>query len=79
MTTHNTLLMESGLPKECIYVINEKDSGDKEIQCITHYDNKIHANTNIRNQYISGHYYGIPESTTIDFVSLLNKLGIQSK
>lgn len=36
MTTHNTLLMESGLPKECIYVINELEDGDKEIQCITY-------------------------------------------
>ena len=46
MTTHNTLLMESApvLPKDCIYVINELKQGEKEIQCITHYDNKIHRN-----------------------------------
>jgi hypothetical protein len=76
MTTHNTLLMESGLPKECIYVINEIDNGDKEIQCITHYDPKIHANTNIRDQYIHGKYSGIPDTIQIDFQKLLNILNI---
>lgn len=76
MTTHNTLLMESTptLPKECIYVINELKSGEKEIECITHYDNKIHRNTNIRDQYLLGQYHGIPEETNIDFNILLNKL-----
>lgn len=78
MTTHNTLLMESDIPKECIYVINELDSGEKEIQCITHYDNKIHVNTNIRNQYINGKYKGIPEPTEVNFISLLETLGLKT-
>ena len=78
MTTHNTLLMESGLPKECIYVINELEDGDKEIQCITYYDNKIHVNTNIRDQYMSGKYQGIPEPIAINFVSLLSTLGLKT-
>ena len=76
MTTHNTLLMESGIPKECIYVINELENGDKEVQCITYYDNKIHANTNIRDQYMNGKYKGIPKPANIDFNSLLDTLGI---
>lgn len=76
MTTHNTLLMESGIPKECIYVINELDNGDKEIQCITHYDNKIHTNTNIRDQYMDGKYKGIPEPAAVNFRALLETLGI---
>ena len=42
LTTHNTLLMESDIPKESIYVIDETENGNKEIQCITHYDSKIH-------------------------------------
>ena len=74
LTTHNTLLMESEIPKESIYVINETTDGNKEIQCITHYDNKIHQNTNIRNQYILGKYQGIPEKITIDFNSLLKTI-----
>ena len=59
LTTHNTLLMESDIPKESIYVIDETENGNKEIQCITHYDSKIHKNTNLRNQYIHGNYHGI--------------------
>ena len=74
MTTHNTLLMESKLPKECIYVINETFSGSKEIHCITYYDNKIHQNTNIRDQYMLGKYYGIPETAHVDFNVLLKTL-----
>lgn len=76
VTTHNTLLMESGIPKEFIYVINELEQGHKEIQCITYYDNKIHINTNIRNQYMHGAYHGIPEPSNINFVNLLSTLGI---
>lgn len=75
MTTHNTLLMEKdSVPKECIYVINEIENGNKEIQCITHYDPKIHKNTNIRAQYMLGKYNGIPENSIIDFTELLRTL-----
>lgn len=74
MTTHNTLLMEADIPKECIYVINEVSAGEKEIQCILHYNNKIGENNNIRKQYLYGKYSGIPEAPTIDFKSLLNVL-----
>lgn len=74
LTTHNTLLMESDIPKESIYVINELSDGSREIQCITHYDHKIHANTNIRDQYMLGKYHGIPESAHIDFDHLLQIL-----
>lgn len=72
MTTHNTLLMESGIPKESIYVINETENSNKEIECILKYDNKIHTNTNIRNQYIHGKYKGIPEEIEIDFNRLID-------
>lgn len=70
--------MKSELPKECIYVINESEDGDKEIQCITYYDNKIHVNTNIRDQYMIGKYQGIPEPIAINFVSLLSTLGLKT-
>ena len=66
--------MESNIPKESIYVINETENGNKEIQCITQYDNKIHKNTNLRNQYIHGSYHGIPVKSSIDFASLLKSL-----
>lgn len=76
MTTHSTLLMEAKIPKECIYVINELDDGSKEIEPISHYDQKIHENTNIRNQYLKGVYKGIPAPLDINFTSLLSELGI---
>lgn len=74
LTTHNTLLMESEIPKDSIYVINELSSNNKEIQCILHYNNKIGEKNNIRNQYLLGKYSGIPEETTIKFVELLDLL-----
>ena len=79
MTTHNTLLMESDIPKECIYVINEIESGEKETQCILHYNNKIGEKNNIRKQYLFGKYTGIPEEPSIDFRSLLNTLQSNNK
>ena len=71
LTTHNTILMRSDIPKECIYTIDEFGNGNKEIHCITHFDNKIHVNTNIRDQYHLGRYYGIPRTELIDFKELL--------
>lgn len=74
MTTHNTLLMESELPKEVFYTIEEISELDKRIDCILKYDNKININTNIRNQYILGKYKGIPENVTVDFKKLTEML-----
>lgn len=74
MTTHNTLLMESELPKEVFYTIEEISELDKRIDCILKYDNKININTNIRNQYIHGKYKGIPENVTVDFKKLTEML-----
>lgn len=68
--------MEAKIPKECIYVINELEDGSKEIEPISHYDQKIHENTNIRNQYLKGVYKGIPAPSDINFASLLSELGI---
>ena len=74
LTTHNTLLMESDIPKDSIYVINELPSNDKEIQCILHYNNKISDKNNVRNQYLLGKYSGIPENNLIDFHALLDEI-----
>lgn len=75
LTTHNTLLMEGNfIPKNSIYVINELDNGNKEIQCILHYDNKIGNNNNVRRQYLLGKYSGIPADTDIDFLHLYDML-----
>ena len=75
LTTHNTLLMEGNfIPKDSIYVINELDNSNKEVQCILHYDNKIGDNNNVRRQYLLGKYSGIPADTDIDFSHLYDML-----
>ena len=75
LTTHNTLLMESDIPKESIYTIYETENENKKIECITqHPDNKIQKNTNIRKQYLAGGYRGIPKKIHIDFNQLLKTL-----
>ena len=73
--------MES-LPKESIYIIEQSKDGNREINCVTHYDNKIHKNTNIRNQYLHGNYQGVPEMEniqSINFNSLLEIIEANSK
>lgn len=81
MTTHNTLLMEKreiqkndtsdiGIPKECFYIMNEVNEGNKEVECVLKFNNKIHVNTNIRNQYVKGKFTGIPGFIDIDFKGL---------
>ena len=74
LTTHNTILMESLIPKECIYVINETENGDREIETLTHYDQKIHENTSIRRQYLKGTYSGIPRDQILNFKKLFADL-----
>lgn len=74
ITTHNTILMESNIPKECIYVINESAANNKEIKCILYYNNKIGNKNNIRNQYLLGRYSGIPDNVDINFHKLLEIL-----
>lgn len=70
ITTHNTLLMESDIPPECFYVINELPNGHKEISCILKYDNKIGNRTNMRKQFLLGKYHGVPEKFNLDFNKL---------
>ena len=76
LTTHNTNLMNSGLPKECFYIINEKNDGYRSVNPIT-CNHKIHKNTSIQNQYLTGQYTGIPDIRSLDFLSLLNDLGMK--
>lgn len=66
LTTHNTLLMDSDIPKENIYIIKESNLGQKSITPIT-YNNKIHKNANVRNQYLHGSYSGVPDTNAINF------------
>ena len=74
MTSHSTLLMESDIPKDCIYVINEAEDGSKTINTVTHYDKNMNENTNIRKRYLGGTYKSLPETPDIDFTNLLSTL-----
>ncbi len=73
LITHTTLLMDSKIPNENIYLIHEFENGKKNIKPIT-YNNKIHKNANVRNQYLEGNYSGVPEKTSIDFQQLYSIL-----
>lgn len=67
LTTHNTGIMESDVNKESFYVINKTEDGNKEIECILKYDNKINPKTNIRRQYLKGRYKGIPDLEDVSY------------
>lgn len=67
LTTHNTGIMESDVNKDSFYVINRNEDGNKEIECILKYDNKINPKTNIRRQYLKGRYKGIPDLDDVSF------------
>ena len=66
--------MESNLPKDSLYIINELPDGNKEVECVLHYNNKIGDRNNIRDQYLLGKYSGIPKDVEIDFKKLLSIL-----
>lgn len=76
ITTHNTLLMEAEIPRECIYVINETEDNEKEVHCILHYNNKLGDRNNVRKQYHLGKYSGIPEDAEINFKNMLNAINL---
>ena len=67
ITTHNTMLLESGLPKDCMYIFNVDENADKELLPISEFEERIHPNLNIRKRYLKGMYGGIPMMMDIDF------------
>ena len=72
MTTHNTMIMESEIEKDALYVIIVDSNGEKSIKCITELEGRVHPNNNVRNRYIAGLYRGIPSMMDIDFEELLD-------
>lgn len=74
MTTHNTLIMESNIDKNSLYVISVNKDGIKEIKCISEMEGRIQRNNNIRNRYLGGLYNGIPSMMYVDFEDLLDIL-----
>lgn len=66
ITTHNTLLLET-LPKENIYILSIDYNGNKRINSIKEYGNKVQRNNNARDLYFKGVFGGIPTTDYIDF------------
>lgn len=78
ITTHNTILMESGIPNDSIYFLLVNESGDKQVACLTDYKNRrTHPNNNIRSLYIKGIYDAVPVmiQDNINFDELREILG----
>lgn len=71
ITTHNTMLLESDLPKDSMYVFNVDVYSNKELLPINSFEERIHPNLNIRKRYLKGMYGGIPVPMDIDFDELL--------
>lgn len=72
--THNTMLMESDLSRNSIYVLFEEEAGNKVVRCITDYEKRTYFNNNLRNKYLNGEYGGLPAVSQIDFSNLIMSL-----
>lgn len=74
ITTHNTMLIDSSIPKQNIYVFNANSKAEKELIAITDFNERIHKNNNPQRKYLNGLYGGIPMFTDIDFEDLIENL-----
>lgn len=74
ITTHNTILLESELKKEDIYLFNVNYNAEKKLISLTEFGERNHKNFNMRKRYISGLYNGIPFVSEIDFDELVFSL-----
>lgn len=74
ITTHNTMLIESSIPKENIYIFHVDRNAGKELIALTDFNGRIHKNINPRKKYLNGMYGGIPISSDIDFGELIDSL-----
>lgn len=72
ITTHNTMLLESELPKDSMYVFNVDSNSNKELLPISTFEERIHPNLNMRKRYLKGMYGGIPSMMDVDFSELLD-------
>lgn len=74
ITTHNTMLIDSSIPSENIYIFNANSKAEKELIAITDFEGSIHKNNSPRKRYLNGVYGGIPMFTDIDFEELIENL-----
>lgn len=74
ITTHNTMLMDSSIPCENVYIFSANSKAEKELVAMTDFVGRIHKNNSPRKKYLSGVYGGIPMFTDIDFEELIKNL-----
>lgn len=74
ITTHNTMLLESTIPKECFYVFNIDERANKQLIALNDFNDRLHPNLNIRKRYLKGMYGGIPIPMDLDFCELFENL-----
>lgn len=74
LSTHNTMLMESEIPQDSIYVISEDSTGHKSVRCINDYQKRTYLSSNIRNKYLNNEYGGLPEVHEVNFPILITQL-----
>lgn len=74
ITTHNTMLIESDIPNENIYVFNVNGNAEKELIAITDFNGRIHKNINPRKKYLNGVFGGIPTVSDVDFEDIIDNL-----
>ena len=74
MTIHNTMLMESSINHDSIYIISSEPGGHKQIRCIPEYEKRTFLANNIQKKYLANEYNGVPKVSKIDFSKLLQQL-----
>lgn len=74
ITTHNTMLMESKIPQDSIYIIVEETPGKKQVRCINDYRKRTYISNNIRNKYLNNEYGGLPEVHEVNYEALIKEI-----
>lgn len=74
LTTHNTMLLDSDIDAQSIYVFYVDSEANKMLVPITKFENRTHPNLNYRNRYLKGMYGGVPIPQDIDFEELIEIL-----
>lgn len=74
VTTHNTMLFESGIDPSYIYTFMVDKDANKTLEPITNYEDRAHPNLNYRTRYLKGMYGGTPVTRDIDFDELYDLL-----
>lgn len=70
LTTHNTMLLDSGIHPQYIYTFVEDEEANKQLVSIVDFEDRAHPQLNYRDRYLKGMYGGVPLLGEIDFEEL---------